>query len=945
MRLKHLLLSTALLITGSLWGQIPSGYYDRAEGKTGQELRAALHEIITGHREVSYAGLLNAYSYTDSYPGESKIWDIYTNIHWSPSKTCGNYQAEGDCWNREHTWPQSWFDEESTPRCDLFHVMPTDGKVNGMRSNYPYGEVSSATYTSGNGSKLGPCKTSGYSGTVFEPIDEYKGDIARNFFYMSTRYYTEDSGWKSSGMTNKCEIEPWAMTMLLRWHKQDPVSQKEIDRNNVIYASYQHNRNPFIDHPEYANMIWDENWQEGTSYNITSATNLNGGTVSAPYSAIEGTTVAITATPNAGYKVTGYSAWKTGDTSTTVSVSSNGTFTMPSYHVTVSATFERDNTQYAITLANVTNGTISASATSALSGTEITVTPTPAEGYVLYALHVYKTGDTGTVVSVANNKFVMPSFNVTISATFVEESSAGGTGDFVKVTSEPQDWSGEYLIVYEGGKVAFNGTVESNWGRCSSVTISDGTIEATTTTNSYVVTISSSGSGYKFLFPDGQYMNWTGEKKFSEGATAATYNISYSGGNVIISSGDYQLMYNSAGGLRSYKSGQTAIQLYKRTAPAAPAVMHTITFQNNDGQTYTQEVEEFVHTALIPNTFTLEGFEFIGWQDIDGTFYADCAEVTLLDDLTLYPLWDELFDITLVQPAHGTISANLTSATAETTIELTATPEEGYQFHHWTVTNEAGESIMVSDDTFEMPASDVTVTATFMPVTSGGDPYYLLVTSSDQLQAGKSYLIVNTSNSKALSTTQKSNNRAATDVTINDDNTITTIGEACELTLGGTTGAWTFYDSNLNGYLYAASSESNWLRTQTTNDNNGKWSITITSDGTATIKAQGSYSHNQMQYNPNVTNNAPLFSCYGSASQQPVSLFVRVEPQAIILGDVNRDGNITIADVTALVNIILGKDDDEPHLYNHEAADVNEDGTITIADVTALVNIILGKTF
>ena len=97
----------------------------------------------------------------------------------------------------------------------------------------------------------------GYTGTVFEPIDEYKGDFARAYFYMSVRYYGEDSNWGSSGMTNKSEIEDWAMTMLLNWHNNDPVSQKEIDRNNVIYNSYQHNRNPFIDHPEYAGMIWN----------------------------------------------------------------------------------------------------------------------------------------------------------------------------------------------------------------------------------------------------------------------------------------------------------------------------------------------------------------------------------------------------------------------------------------------------------------------------------------------------------------------------------------------------------------------------------------------------------------------------------------------------------------------------------------------------------------
>ena len=122
-------------------------------------------------------------------------------------------------------------------------------------------------------------------------------------------------------------------------------------------------------------------------------------------------------------------------------------------------------------------------------------------------------------------------------------------------------------------------------------------------------------------------MNWIGEKKFSEGTSATSYSISFSGGNVNISNGGYVLKYNSAGGLRSYSSTSNLqpIQLFKRSAPPAPAVMHTITFLNNDGNSYTQEVEEFVPTALIPNTFTLEGYEFDGWQDINGTFYADCA--------------------------------------------------------------------------------------------------------------------------------------------------------------------------------------------------------------------------------------------------------------------------------------------------------------------------------
>lgn len=935
------MLFAALLVTSSLWAQIPSGYYDGAEGKTGQELRAALHEIIKGHHSVGYGGLLDAYPYTD-HDGNGHVWDIYSSCTFTygvTSQECGSYKKEGDCWNREHSWPQSWFNEQSTPRCDLFHVYPTDGKVNGIRSNFPYAIVKNPTYTSSNGSKLGTSITSGYSGTAFEPIDEYKGDIARSFFYMSTRYYNEDSGWTSSEMTNKCEIKSWAMTMLLDWHKQDPVSQKEIDRNNVIYASYQHNRNPFIDHPEYAEMIWDENWQAGTSYNITSATNLSGGTVSAPYSAIEGTTVAITATPNAGYKVMGYSAWKTGDTSTQVTVSSNGTFTMPGYPVTVSATFERDNTQYAITLSNTTNGTIIASATSALSGTEITLTPTPADGYVLNAIHVYKTSDISTTVSVANNKFVMPSFNVTVSATFVEEGSAGGTGDFVKVTSEPQDWSGEYLIVCESNNVAFNGTVENDWGRCSGVTISSNTIEANATTNSYVVTISSSGSGYKVLLPSGKYMSWT-TRDFSEDTSPTTYSISLSGGNVNISKGGYTLQYNhngGNGGLRSYtSSSMSSIQLYKRSTPPAPAVMHTITFQNNDGQTYTQEVEEFVPTALIPNTFTLEGYEFDGWRDINGAFYADCATVTLLEDITLYPLWNELFDIALVQPAHGTISASATTASEETTIELTATPDEGYLFRHWTVTNAAGETVQVFDNAFEMPASDVTVTATFVKDTSSnGD--FVKVTSEPTDWSGE-YLIVYESGNIAfnggltkldaandyISVTIADNKIAATDAT-----------NAATFTIAPMTGG---YSIKAKSGLYVGwdSDTSNGLSSQ---DEALKNTLTFHSGEIDIRGSAGAY----LRYN----DNDKRFRYYKSTSytnQKAIQLYKRTS-FSFILGDINFDDAVTIADVTALVNIILGKDDEEPHLYNHEAADVNDDGTITIADVTALVNIILGKTF
>ncbi len=244
--------------------QIPSGYYTNADNKSGVELQSALHDIIDQHTVISYDGLWNAF-YTTDIKSDGKVWDIYSDIPGGTpeylfsfgSNQCGNYSGEGDCYNREHSFPKSWFNDKSPMISDLFQIFPTDGYVNGKRGNYAYGETSSPSWTSTNGSKLGPCNISGYSGTVFEPIDEYKGDLARTYFYMATRYYGEDSGWAGSDMVDGSQPKAWALAMLLEWNNEDPVSQKEIDRNNAVFA-IQKNRNPFIDHPEYADYIWDD---------------------------------------------------------------------------------------------------------------------------------------------------------------------------------------------------------------------------------------------------------------------------------------------------------------------------------------------------------------------------------------------------------------------------------------------------------------------------------------------------------------------------------------------------------------------------------------------------------------------------------------------------------------------------------------------------------------
>lgn len=251
---------------GLLWAacvqaQPPVGYYSSAEGLSGQPLKVALHNIIDNHTALAYNGLWGAFSSTDAKPG-NKVWDMYSDIpggtppytYTLGSDQCGGYSAEGDCYNREHSFPQSWFNSGNPMRTDLFHIYPTDGWVNQKRGNFAYGKVGSADWTSQNGSKVGLSVTPGYTGTVFEPIDEYKGDFARTYFYMMTRYYGAMSGWNSPMMSDG-DLAPWAMAMLVAWHDQDPVSPKETARNNAVYA-LQHNRNPYIDRPEWVHAIW-----------------------------------------------------------------------------------------------------------------------------------------------------------------------------------------------------------------------------------------------------------------------------------------------------------------------------------------------------------------------------------------------------------------------------------------------------------------------------------------------------------------------------------------------------------------------------------------------------------------------------------------------------------------------------------------------------------------
>ncbi len=246
------------------FAQPPASYYTPAEGKSGNALRVAMHNIIKGHTALSYGELWQAFYTTDRRPDNGKVWDIYSDRPGSTpayyftfgSDQCGNYSGEGDCYNREHSVPKSWFGGSVAPMyTDLFHLYPTDGFVNSKRGNLPIGKVINATWTSTNGSKVGTSNISGYSGSVFEPIDSFKGDFARTYFYMAVCYMDKNLGVETQSNFSGGNLKPWAKELLLQWAAMDPVSQKEIDRNNAVFLQ-QHNRNPFIDFPELAEMIF-----------------------------------------------------------------------------------------------------------------------------------------------------------------------------------------------------------------------------------------------------------------------------------------------------------------------------------------------------------------------------------------------------------------------------------------------------------------------------------------------------------------------------------------------------------------------------------------------------------------------------------------------------------------------------------------------------------------
>lgn len=266
--MKKTLLLLWVALTGlSALATIPDGYYAAAVGQQDEGLMAALEAIINPHTKLNYNYLWDAYEVTDK--GEDGYYiDMYSTCKYdynSPHPGGASYVGQG--LNREHSFPKSWFGGEVDPMfTDLTMIIPVDAYVNQRRSNNPYGVCASGvTYVNEELGvsmlgKLGTSTYNGYTSTVYEPDDEYKGDLARIYFYMVTCYMSQVASWPGCDQLDYADngykaFSDWSIQMLLEWHRADPVSDKERSRNEAVYSE-QNNRNPFVDCPELAEYIW-----------------------------------------------------------------------------------------------------------------------------------------------------------------------------------------------------------------------------------------------------------------------------------------------------------------------------------------------------------------------------------------------------------------------------------------------------------------------------------------------------------------------------------------------------------------------------------------------------------------------------------------------------------------------------------------------------------------
>lgn len=758
MKQRSLFLSLALVMCTAVFAAIePSvtltDYYADANGKSGQELRLALRAAIDHHTNITYNNVGYIMKYADTKDADGKhLIDIYSDFPYSTSNTNKDGKANiddekcvwisggevGEGLNREHTVPQSWFGKKDPMVADVFHIYPTDAHANNHRSSHLYGEVypkgSGSTWSHDGYSEYGALGNTykdatdlanskytydgkeytlvAYSGTVYEPKDEFKGDLARGIFYMATRYAspetndgTDCSTWQNKsnpshfggGTDDKFGLTPYTVALLLKWHRQDPVSEKELLRNEVIYGNTKYNksnykqgnRNPFIDYPELVEYIWGTKaGQTVTVSALTSAyTGGSGGgggggggdqpstdpVIEAPTSVTidtepyekgeksftisfanltTGPTIELTGTDKNNFDLYTYADGEGGwdwhyDYSTTLSQTTGSVDVKIEFEL-----FDWDNKSQEVELkitAGTTSKTVTIKGESAfkqtvewyadgilihkdvvLNNTKVSALPTapsaPEEcsskvfvGWCPYEIETEQDSKPLTLYTKVEDvpAFYNQYYSEThkMYAVFAMASGAkSGTESYEKVTKSAGLLDGQYLIVYEAGNVAFDGSRGSEDPKLDAasnyfgVTIADGKIAKSTDTEASYFTINVTKGTIKSK--SGKYIGNSGDTNFlnvSDDEQTNTISIATDGSATILAAGGSYLRYNASSGqtrFRYFKSGtytsQKAIALYRLTSGGETTYKaystrcgsyYNITFKYGDGTDEKYEIQ------------------------------------------------------------------------------------------------------------------------------------------------------------------------------------------------------------------------------------------------------------------------------------------------------------------------------------------------------------------